>query len=342
MKKNILSTIKYDSVREILDSAARHEKISRAEIAAETGLSLMTVGKVADALLELDIVIQSKETRSEAGRKAGLIKLNPMRFCIVFDIKDRQFRAYVINAELNIVGVHAYVFDENYYYDENLCLFLQSSRLYFDKEFNMDLCFGVGTILPVGSVNINSGDMINERYDDIKRTAERILSVKSILYETSIDGAAALYKSRNASRRILYIMLGNSSGGAFINGDKVVFASGFGDLILQSGTRFTECMNSADGDETAADDLAVLLYNISQILSPDEIIFETSEKAGANKFISGIKSRMIKFGIQLPFTYTPETPPSVIGIARLLRSDWFDITARIKKPDSDNIPVNKI
>lgn len=63
MEKNILSTIKYDSVREILESKARHEKISRAEIAAETGLSLMTVGKVADALLELDIVVQSKETR---------------------------------------------------------------------------------------------------------------------------------------------------------------------------------------------------------------------------------------------------------------------------------------
>lgn len=335
MEKNILSTIKYDSVREILESTAGHEKISRAEIAAKTGLSLMTVGKVADALLELGIAVQSKETRTAAGRKAGLIGLNSVRFCIVLDIKEQTFRAYVINAELNITGVHTYVFDKNYYYDENLCMFLQSARLYFEKELDMSLCFGVGTVLPVNSKK-NSGDMINGRYDDIKHTAERVLSVKNILYETSINGAVALYKSKNASRRLLYFMLGDSAGGAFISGEKVVFASGFGGVILQSGMQLAGCMGSDGGDETAVNDLAVLLHNISQIFSPDEIIFETSDEAGAARLIAGIKNRMAKFGTELPFTYTPDTPPSVIGIARLLRSKWFDITVGVKK-DSDNI-----
>lgn len=331
MEKNILSTIKYDSVREVLESVARHEKISRAEIAAETGLSLMTVGKIADALLELGIAVQSKESRLAAGRKAGLIGLNSVHFCVVFDIKERYFNAYVISTELKVINVHSYVADKNYYYDENLCLFLRSARTFFEKDLDMNLCFGVGAVFDSDTINKKHDVIFKEKYDDIKQSAKDFFLSDRILYETSINGAAALYKNLKTSLRILYVLLSVSVYIVFIDGDNVVLSSDIGSLIMQSGNRIRESLCSENGDDIAVNDLAVLLHNLSRIFSPDEIIFETSQETGSGRLISNVKKRLETLGIRLPFTYTPDAPPSVIGIARLLRSEWFDITIGAKK-----------
>ncbi|MBE6599562.1 MAG: hypothetical protein E7638_08985 [Ruminococcaceae bacterium] len=51
MKNISLQSIKWESVRSIFSIIAERDTVSRAEIAEGTGLSLVTVGKAADALL---------------------------------------------------------------------------------------------------------------------------------------------------------------------------------------------------------------------------------------------------------------------------------------------------
>lgn len=332
MEKSVFSTIKYDSVKEILALISNHEKISRSEIAAETGLSLMTVGKVADALLSNDIIIQSKESRSAAGRKAGLINLNPLYFSIILDLKEKPFHAYIINSVLKIIALNSFEFDINYYYDENLCFFLQNTLKYYEKELDMNQCYGVGTILPVDSEVKNSKAIITEWYDGMNRITKKDYRINEIFYETGINSAAALYKSRQTSRRILYMFLGDSINCAFIADDNVAFSTCFNDVILHSGKRFHECIKSAGSDETTINDISVMMHNITKILSPDEIVFETPGQITSNRLINDIKNRMKKLGINLPFTYTPENPPSIIGIAHLLRLNWFNLILRQKNP----------
>ena len=62
MKEIHLSTIKKESVDHIFRVIAENEQVSRAAIAQATSLSLMTVGKVVDALLEHDVIVQTKES----------------------------------------------------------------------------------------------------------------------------------------------------------------------------------------------------------------------------------------------------------------------------------------
>lgn len=325
MRKSTFSTIKYDSVREILTLISNQEKISRSEIAAETGLSLMTVGKVADALIDNGIFIQSKEIRSAAGRKAGLITLNPLYFSIILDLNEKPFRVYIINSVLKIIALNSFEFDINYYYDENLCFFLQNTLKYYEKELDMNLCYGVGTILPVNAEVKNLNVIITEWYDDMIRITKKDHRVNEIFYENCINSAAALYKSRQTPRRILYVFLGDSIYCSFIAEENVTFSTCFDDVILQSGKRFHECLKSMGTDEATINDIAVLMHNIIKILLPDEIVFETPDQITSNRLINDIKNRIKKLGINLPVTYTPEYPPSVIGIAHLLRLNWFDL-----------------
>ncbi|MCR4906965.1 MAG: winged helix-turn-helix transcriptional regulator, partial [Clostridiales bacterium] len=96
-----LKSIKYESIKAIINSISETDRISRAEISEKTDLSLVTVGKIADALLERNVVTQIKEIRSQAGRRAGLLSVNPERFALILDFTRYQFRCAILNLRLD-------------------------------------------------------------------------------------------------------------------------------------------------------------------------------------------------------------------------------------------------
>jgi hypothetical protein len=55
-----LRSIRWESIKSVFLSIAKSEKTSRADISADTDLSLMTVGKVADALMNIEAIEQYK------------------------------------------------------------------------------------------------------------------------------------------------------------------------------------------------------------------------------------------------------------------------------------------
>ena len=125
-----LSSIKKESVRAIFNAITGKDQISRAEIAEITGLSLMTVGKVVDALLERHVIIQSKEIKNMAGRRAGLVSLNTDKFFMIIDLTARNMSMTVMNIALNIVDKIVYEYNSDFYYEENLYI----TDYYFSSE----------------------------------------------------------------------------------------------------------------------------------------------------------------------------------------------------------------
>ena len=97
MQNISLKSIKWESIKAIFNSISAAEKISRADISAETGLSLMTVGKVADALLNMHIVSQAKASAGTAGRRAGMLSINSTPYAVILDLTSPNFHMSVIN-----------------------------------------------------------------------------------------------------------------------------------------------------------------------------------------------------------------------------------------------------
>ena len=82
-KEDVLATIKTESIRSVYAILLNEPDITRAEVAEQTGLSLMTAGKICDALIDCGFFRQEKETRQSAGRRASRITLNEDRFCLL-------------------------------------------------------------------------------------------------------------------------------------------------------------------------------------------------------------------------------------------------------------------
>ena len=86
MNKFNLNNIKPENIKNVFNTVVNCGcRISRADIAAETKLSIMTVGKIVDAFITHGILLQSKEIKESSGRKAGLVMLNPERTARIID-----------------------------------------------------------------------------------------------------------------------------------------------------------------------------------------------------------------------------------------------------------------
>ena len=112
MNNITLKSIKCESIKSIFSS------IADAEISAKTDLSLVTVGKVADALLDMNIVCQVKEVKPQAGRRAGLLGVNPDKFAVILDITSYDFRVSVLDLRLHLVEKYIFNHKQEMLYED--------------------------------------------------------------------------------------------------------------------------------------------------------------------------------------------------------------------------------
>lgn len=98
-----LSDIKKENTRKVLDAIARKIHISKLEISEETGLSLMTVGKIVNSLGSCGLITRSKDLSPKAGRHAELFRIRHDWLIPVFEIASHVYKFYITDLEGNVV-----------------------------------------------------------------------------------------------------------------------------------------------------------------------------------------------------------------------------------------------
>ena len=342
MEKLDLHGIKPSNARSVLQTISFHELTSRAEVAAETGLSLMTVGKVVDLLLDADILVQQKEERISAGRRAGLLSLNRQRYCMVLDLSESAFRRNIIDITLSSTDISTFKYDRNFYYDQNLYLFLKQTKEYLDEHPELDDNFGVGITIP--GIYIADEDRITRSkipeldHIPIKATAERILGRPVSLIMKNVE-AAAISNVTNyidyRDRVIIYMFMGESVDGAVCRYGEITkgahsFECDFGRMILRYGEPLEDRIRACTNDYMMADELSSAVYNIITILDPDAFIIESDLPREPGIFLDAIKESLTDM-----FKLPPERMPHFTaggsslrhcarGAAMTLRDRWMD------------------
>ncbi len=282
-----LKTIKWESVKSIFNAIANAEQISRAQISEITGLSLVTVGKVADALLEMDIINQEKQVKVTAGRRAGLLNINKNKFVLNLDFSSSVFRFSVINLKLELQEKTRHTYDNNQPYEENLRSFLSETVQHMHGNFQMEDCFGIGVSLP-GRYDAVSDTVLAARIPEIaslhiRALIENYFPGYPIFLEAS-ENVAALSNistiSEYMDKNILYWFLGEETttgallvNGSFIHGNKQQPCD-FGHIVLPDGTLLGNALRDCQTPEDITAVITYSLHNIIQILAPDTIILE--------------------------------------------------------------------
>lgn len=282
-----LKSIKYESIKAIFTSIADAEKTSRAAISEKTDLSLVTVGKIADALLDMNIISQVKEIKPQAGRRAGLLSINPDKFALILDISSYDFNVTLLDLRLALVDHTHYTYKPNISYLDNLNRFFAESLTLIRRKYDIDNCFGVGVALP-GPYHAETDTATSMRTPEI--TEVKVREVASyyfrnvpVLIDSQINAAARSnisciegYERKN----ILYWYVStNYVCGAYLVGGNLILgkdsqACDFGRLISQPGTTLDDLISRAYNEESCATALAGSVYNVIKTLNPHTLIME--------------------------------------------------------------------
>lgn len=344
MNNTTLKSIKWESVNAIFSTIAETKIISRAEIAEATGLSLVTVGKVADALLERNILHQEKEIRTSAGRRAGLLTLNANRFAIIYDFSCKDFRLSVIDLRLQLMEKLKYHYKANCIYEENLRGFLYETSTYLKKRYAMENCFGVGICTP-GPYDSETDHADCSRIPEIKdiplRRIIREYLPRQTIYIDAGENMAALSNISEVpdfrQKTILYLFLGEevASGAIVIEGN---FLHGynrqpcdFGKIQLSGGMSFLNALRTCKTVDALIPFLLPFIHTLIQVLAPATILVECEiVREGRENVVPRLTAALCE-----TYSYTPDALPEFRGtcckfrhahrgLARTLREMWLD------------------
>ncbi len=287
MPNTCLKSIKYESIKSIFTSIADADKISRADISTQTNLSLVTVGKIADALLELNVVRQVKEAQAHAGRRAGILSVNEDKFALILDITSYDFRIAVLSLRLDLKERSTFEYDKTKSYEENLRTFFLSASAMIHSNYRIENCFGVGIAVP-GSYNALTDKISSNRIPElcaipIRAAAEKLFPSVPLLIETHTNAAARsnlFHVEDYAEKNVLYwYVAADYVCGAYIVGDRLILgkndrACDFGQLYARRGMKLEDLIASCTDAATCAETLSGVIYNVFKVLNPHTIIME--------------------------------------------------------------------
>lgn len=287
MESVSLKTIKWENTHAIFQAVAENKRISRAEIAKQTGLSLMTVGKVADVLMHLRILDQAQETRAAAGRRAGLLSVSPNFYALILDVTEREIRAYTMDMRLEPMDSLGKITLSEHMGEGDFLLLIQQVQTLMERELPAGTCIGCGISVP-NTYDVEKDTFCCESKPwlnaiHIRQTVQEQLSPPLLQMEHAATSAAIAHISQipDYQKQIfLYLLAGEKTiTGAILHRGKLLRgahgnAGRFGLVQSAPWNTLESTFHRENSPETNAHNLAAALYNAIMLLDPDCIIID--------------------------------------------------------------------
>lgn len=250
--------IKAQSINAIFNVLHENETVTRGELSKETGLSLMTVSKIVDILMENRLLLEKKEDTASVGRKASLLKINKeAKKIVILDLTDRTFIFNILNLDLSSSsGAFRWYYHENEAYETNLRGFLSEAKQALEKE-NLEPsdCMGIGISVP-GPYYEEDDRILNKRIPEmmkvrLKSTVKEYFPESQIFIDEDVK-LAARYNAEMipgfANKVVFYAYVGVGIGGSIIVNGNILrggfsFAGDFGQFRVHSGQTLEELIS---------------------------------------------------------------------------------------------------
>lgn len=320
-------------------SLCENSSMTRAELATATELSIMTTGKIADALIECGILTEQKLPVQSAGRRPGTMCFLSKPLFLVLNVSSRRFSAHLLSPSLKSRELCVHDYNDIFPFDDNLLIFLNAVRR---------VCSVSREVTPYVAV-ITAPD------DDKRQSITRTLSISPRSRQHMIDyiekilrrGCDLVLDDVCAAQHYFNALsqYKNMSCGAFLNLSDMTYAAiwmrgnlldpricKIGDLITGERRRVADALADALCTEEAIAPTAYAISTLETFFTPDCIVLESGRFRIDEAFLDGIYTELARLlpsaSRILPLQASNAIPSiAVCGCACELRRKWFyDLT----------------
>jgi len=228
MNVNSNEKIRKENIKTVFRAVTEDGCSTRSDVNKLTGISLVTVGKIVEDLLDTGIFLQRESTSKSVGRHAGQISFDESKKVVSVDLSGRDFSFSVYDLALNRVyfGVEEYM--EDLTCAEAICRFLHRVKSFMKRESERGIRFmALGIIVP-GEYDRKNDTVSGTAFHsfDGVRIKELARSMVGMIPDCVMDHTAAALKYcaeiRAENENLLYIKI---SGGIkvrlMINGEPI-------------------------------------------------------------------------------------------------------------------------
>ena len=245
-----VSTVKHQSRRLVFRHIFQSSPVTRAEIAARTGLSQGTIKTIVDELLQSGIVDEQKDTSAPVGRKPQKVHLrSSARTFGVLHLQPGQMEFHRLDLALQPAEPVPAIFRPSVAgYGEQLAQFLSELRQTENSSVS-----GVGVIVPgaydAGDDRVRCQLMPELQDVAIRGTVGAQLAVPVFVGEdVHLAALAEAGHPHNAEQPLFYLYAGQGVGGSYVSEGRVLtgancMAGEIGQIVMENGNRLEELVN---------------------------------------------------------------------------------------------------
>lgn len=362
MAKITLSLIKRDHVRVVLEAIARKKHITKQEIAALTGLSLVTVGKITDTLGEAGIIVHGKNVQQKVGRRAEVLRVRQDWAIPVYDLSGTTFRFYITSLDGKIIDKAEFPRSANaQYVSADFVRFLKLTLGLLRRNYRNHKLPGVGVAIPgaydaendriISTMMPEMGDLkLLRNFRKIFKDADIVIDNASRLCAAGLIEALPDYKQRT----ITCISFGDSiecttcDRGEYPRGAHNL-AGRLGDLPYVSGVTYTNFMHDALSTSVILEPALEIIRTAAIAYDPEEIYICSNRFSFSPDEVLRMQNRLAaSVGIgayppKLHAVYNPEME-AMSGIISRVIGNWLASMivpqTRKKRKTADGADVN--
>lgn len=362
MAKITLSLIKRDHVRVVLEAIARKKHITKQEIAALTGLSLVTVGKITDTLGEAGIIVHGKNVQQKVGRRAEVLRVRQDWAIPVYDLSGTTFRFYITSLDGKIIDKAEFPRSADaQYVSADFVRFLKLTLGLLRRNYRNHKLPGVGVAIPgaydaendriISTMMPEMGDLkLLRNFRKIFKDADIVIDNASRLCAAGLIEALPDYKQRT----ITCISFGDSiecttcDRGEYPRGAHNL-AGRLGDLPYVSGVTYTNFMHDALSTSVILEPALEIIRTAAIAYDPEEIYICSNRFSFSPDEVLRMQNRLAaSVGIgayppKLHAVYNPEME-AMSGIISRVIGNWLASMivpqTRKKRKTADGADVN--
>lgn len=140
---------------------------TRADIAKETGLSVMSVGYFTDKLIEMNLLNQSYKSIKRSGRRSRYITAKKIYKSLIISLNEQGFSAYIIDLQNNVDVNMTKESDNTFTYEDDLRKFTASAYdMYLSEAKKLSYRMGIGIVID-GEYDEKSGYAVLSRHNSL-------------------------------------------------------------------------------------------------------------------------------------------------------------------------------
>lgn len=325
-RENLLSCYSALCIRDVL---------TRAELAEQTHLSVMTTGKIADAMIECGILTEQKLPCQGAGRRPGNLQFDSRPMFLILGLYSRRFTAHVLSPDMQAKEICTYDYNDIFPFDDNLLIFLNTVRrgcnvsaqalpyLALIVSPEQDARQSITRTLAVSPSSrehmVAFVDKILHRKSDLVideiSAAQTYISIK----QECVDAACGVFISLSDMMYAAVWMRGNLLNPRICR---------IGELLLPEHRKVCDVLSDALCTEDAVLPTAYAINTLESFFTPDCVMLESTRFGLDQAFIDSLyqalrpmqaaSSRVIPLHL-----CTAHPAAAVLGTASELRRMWF-------------------